>query len=86
MTERLTQVICLYHGIALAAATFCEVSGRQLGQKLLLGICSEAFDMELMKTALCQEHLNFTRLLISVGDLCHAVNAPVGIECAHVEV
>ena len=31
MPECLPQVVGLYHGVALAAATFCEVSRRQFG-------------------------------------------------------
>ena len=49
LTQRFTQVVSLYHGVALAAATLSEVPRRQLGQELFLGVSTEALNVELME-------------------------------------
>jgi len=86
MPERLPQVVGLYHGVALAASTFCEVSRRHLGQQLLLSVDPEAFDVELMEAALSQKHLHFSCCLVSIRDFRHAVDAKISLKGAHIEV
>ena len=86
VAESLAQVLCLYHGIALTAAALREISRRQLRQELLLGICPEALNVELMVAAVGEEHLHLSCLLVSICQLGHAIHAVIGLESTHVNI